>query len=398
MRAFGGRRLVTCDPDRATEADPLGVIEDGVVVFDEGKILAVGPREELKAAGLLTAPIEHEELVTPGLVDAHTHAPWVGSRHAEYALRMAGAGYEEIAAAGGGILSSMRAVREADRGQIYLALSLRLRRMFALGVTTVECKSGYGLDEPNEEKQLDAIRTANGLGGLPRLVPTYLALHALPPEAKGDRDAYARKVAEESLPNLADLARFVDAYVDRSAFSVAQARPVLERAKALGLGVRIHAGQFADVGGAELAAELGAASADHLEVVGAAGIAALAKAGTRAVLLPTACFTLRQEPPPIAALRDAGVKLVVASDANPGTAPSESLPLAMAMAVRLFGLTVAEVLLGTTREAAASLGLEGVTGMLRAGLAADLVTWDLPHEAALVQPWGTSRARIVVRG
>jgi imidazolonepropionase len=189
----------------------------------------------------------------------------------------------------------------------------------------------------------------------------------------------------------------VDAYVDRAAFSVADARPVLEKARDLGLGVRVHAGQFADVGAAELAAAVGARSADHLEQVGARGIEALAGAGVRAVLLPVASLTLKQEPPPIAALRAAGVGLVVASDANPGTAPTESLPLALGLAVRTYGLGVAEALLGATREAAASLDLALRTGSLRAGLEADLVLWDLPHENAIVQPWAVSRARTTVR-
>jgi imidazolonepropionase len=400
-RILSAPRLVTCDPARATAADPLGVIEDGAVVIDAGLVVDVGPRAAI-AARYPGVAIDSEPaagVITPGLVDAHTHAPWMGSREGEYALRMAGAGYEAIAAAGGGIVASMRAVRAASVDAIAATLKARLRRMAALGVTTVEAKSGYGLDEASERKQLEAIAEAANEADLPRLVPTYLALHALPPEAAGDRDAYARAVAAQWLPAIAaaGLARFVDAYVDRSAFSVEQARPVLLRARELGLGVRLHVGQFADVGGAELAAELHASSADHLEVVGAAGVAALAAAGVRAVLLPVASFTLKQEPPPIAALRAAGVPLVVASDANPGTAPTESLPLALALAVRSYGLTPAEALLGATREAAASLGLADVTGVLRAGLAADLVLWDLPHESALVQPWGTSRARVVLR-
>ncbi len=189
---------------------------------------------------------------------------------------------------------------------------------------------------------------------------------------------------------------FVDAYVDRSAFSVTEARPVFERARQRGLGVRIHAGQFADVGGAELAAELGAASADHLEHVGPEGIRALAAGGVRAVLLPVASFTLGQAPPPVAEMRAGGVRFVVASDANPGTAPTESLLLAVALATRAYGLSVAEAILGITREAAASLGLED-TGVLRPGARADVVTWDLPHEAALVQPLGVSRALMVMR-
>jgi imidazolonepropionase len=392
-------RVVTCDPARAAAGDALGVVEDGAVLVEGGAIAAVGRRAELAVRYPAARVIDHDGVITPGLVDAHTHAPWMGSRDGEYALRLAGAGYEEIAAAGGGIVASMRAVRAASSAEIAAVLRARLSRMASLGVTTVECKSGYGLDEASERRQLEAVAEVAGDPGAPRVVPTYLALHALPPEANGDRPAFAARVATSWLPAIAaaGLCRFVDAYVDRSAFSVAEARPVLARARELGLGVRLHAGQFADVGGCELGAELGAASADHLEVVGPRGVEAMARAGVRAVLLPIAAFTLRQDPPPIAALRSAGVPLVVASDANPGTAPTESLPLALALAVRSYGLSPAEALLGATREAAASLGLGEITGALRPGLAADLVLWDLPHETALVQPWGVSRARAVWR-
>jgi imidazolonepropionase len=392
-------RLVTCDPARATAADPLGVIEDGAVFIEGGALADVGPRAEVLARHPGVRVAAAGGVITPGLVDAHTHAPWMGARDREYAQRMAGAGYEEIAAAGGGIVASMRAVRAATTEEIAAAVTARLRRMASLGVTTVEAKSGYGLDEASERKQLEALQEAGRGADLPRVVPTYLALHALPPEAGGDRAAYADRVARAWLPAIAaaGLARFVDAYVDRSAFSVAQARPVLARARELGLGVRVHVGQFADVGGAELAAELGAASADHLEQVGAAGVEALATAGVRAVLLPVASFTLRQDPPPIAAFRAAGVRLVVASDANPGTAPTESLPLAMALAVRSYGLTVPEAILGATREAAASLGLGEVCGASRIGLRADLAVWDLEHESGIVQPWGLPRVRCTLR-
>lgn len=395
------RRLVTCDAARATPADPLGVVEDGAIAIEGGRIAAIGPAVQVRAQrpDLPLLSPELLPLVTPGLVDAHTHAPWVGSRDGEYAMRMAGADYEAIAAAGGGIVASMRAVREASRAEIASTLAARLARMASLGVTTVEAKSGYGLDEAGERKQLEAVRDVGARADLPRLVPTFLALHALPPEARADRAAYVARVEREVLPAIAAdrLARFVDAYVDRAAFSADEARPVLARARSLGLGVRLHVGQFADVGGAELAAELEASSVDHLENVGSQGIAALARAGVRAVLLPIASFTLRQAPPPVEALRAAGIGLVVASDANPGTAPTESLPLALALAVRLYGLTVPEAILGATREAAASLGLAAEAGVLRAGLSADVAAWELPHENALVQPWGVSRALFALR-
>lgn len=398
--ALVARRLVTCDPSRASSADPLGVIEDAAIVVQSGAIEAVGGRQEILGREPdLEVALDAGGVVTPGLVDCHTHAPWMGSRDAEYAVRMAGGDYEAIAAAGGGIVASMRAVRAATTGEIACALRARLGRMAALGVTAVEAKSGYGLDEASERKQLEAIAEAGRDTRLPRVVPTYLALHALPPEAGGDRAAYADTVARSWLPAIAaaGLARHVDAYIDRSAFSVDEARPVLERARALGLGVRVHVGQFADVGGAELAAELGAASADHLEHVSPGGIDALARAGVAAALLPVASFTLQQAPPPVEALRAAGVPLLVGSDANPGTAPTESLPLALALAVRLYGLTVAEAILGATREAARALGLGDVCGAVRPGLRADIAVWDLPHENAIVQPWGTPRARAVLR-
>ena len=391
-------RLVTCDPRRETLDDPLGIVEDGALLLEGGKIALVGPRTELEEL-LPDAPkIWLGTLVTPGLVDAHTHAAYVGSRHEEYALRMAGAGYEEIARAGGGIVSSMRAVRRSSRELIAAELERRLDRMASLGVTTVEVKSGYGLDLESELKLLGAVSDASRNAAGPRVIPTYLALHALPPEANGDRASYARRVAENDIDAVADtgLARFVDVYVDRSAFSVEQARPTLLRARARGLGVRLHVGQFADVGGAELAAEVGASSADHLEHVSMDGAIRLASAGVVAVLLPVASFTLGQAAPPIATLRDARVRICVASDANPGTAPSDSLPLAMAFAVRSYGLTVAEVILGATREAAHSLGRSDL-GVLAPAVRADLAVWDLPHEAALAQPHGVARTRLVVR-
>ena len=393
MSAYGltASRVATCDP---AWGDALGVVDDGAVVIADGRLAYVGPRAGAPAGVVL------EDLgdcvITPGLIDAHTHACWAGSRHDEYAARMRGDDYLAIARAGGGIRSTHLAVAGCSDEELGVALTERLRRMASLGVTTVEVKSGYGLEPTQETKQLRAIARAALDRGVPAVVPTLLALHALPPGAT-DRDAFAAAVARELVPAIAreKLARFVDAYVDADAFTVDQARLVGEAAKAVGLGVRLHVGQFEDMGGAELAASLGCASADHLEHVSPAGIDALARAGVVAVLLPVASFTLGQPPPPVAALRAAGVRLVVASDANPGTSPTESLPLALALAVRMYGLTPEEAILGATRHAAASLGL-GDRGLLRAGLRADLVAWDLPHEHAIVQPWGGSRTRRVL--
>jgi imidazolonepropionase len=397
LEAFAARRVVTCDPARD---GLLGVVVDGAVAIDGDRIAFVGPRGALPADASVRDVSEC--LVTPGLIDAHTHACWMGSRHEEYAQRMIGRPYAEIAGAGGGIAATHRAVAHASEGELADALAARLRRMRGCGVTTVEVKSGYGLEARQERKQLAAIARAATLPGVPSVVPTLLALHALPPSCKDgrqDRQGYVEAVAAELVPEIASsgLARFVDVYVDEGAFSVAEARAVGESARAAGLGVRLHVGQFADITGAELAASLGASSADHLEHVSGAGIDALARAGVAAVLLPVASFTLGQAPPPVAALRAAGVSLVVASDANPGTAPTESLPLALAMAVRNYGLSPEEALLGATRRAAASLGLSD-RGVLRVGARADLALWDFPHEYALVQPWGVAKARTVVVG
>lgn len=377
-------RVVTCDERRPGD---LGVIEDGAVLIEQGRIVAVDRRELIEQSG---APLVvcSKGVMTPGFVDAHTHSAWVGSRHEEYEIRLAGGDYEAIAKAGGGIRSSMRAIRAASQQEVAQNLRGRLSRMSKQGITTVEVKSGYGLDEENERKQLLAIQEVAASPLLPRVIPTYLALHAIPPEFDHDRAAFLRAVPSWLRAIASDgLAHYVDAYVDRSAFSVEEAEPVLQLARELGLGVRVHAGQFAEVGACLMAARLGASSADHLEQTSQESIAALAAANVAAVLLPIASFTLRQAPPSIVNFRAAGLSLVIASDANPGTAPTESLSLAIALAARTYGLSPSECLLGVTRHAARSLGLAEETGVLRSRLWADLVIWDLPHENALVQPW-----------
>ncbi len=390
-RIYAADRIVTCDPTRPGGPTSLGIVESAALVVEGGIVVDIVDRRtagsDAKDFGM--------RVITPGLVDAHTHAAWAGSRHDEYAMKMAGADYRAIAAAGGGIASSHRAIAGTSEAALAEELAARLTRMARLGVTTCEVKSGYGLEREHELKQLAAIARASKRANVPAVIPTFLALHALP-SASTDRKEYVRSV--EALVDevaAAPLARFVDAYVDANAFTVDEARIVGERARRRGLGVRLHAGQFADIGGAELAVDLGARSADHLEHVNDAALVRMAEGGVSAGLLPTACFTLKQAPPPVAAMRKAGVSIVVASDANPGTAPTESLPLAMALAVRLYGLTAEEAILGATINAARSLDVDA--GALRIGGPADFVVWDLPHERAIIQPWGVSKTLLVAR-
>lgn len=376
-------------------------IDDGGMLYAGETIVAVGPRAEIAALAtgaeiVLDAP---DAVLTPGLIDAHTHAVYAGSRHREFAQKLAGAGYEAIAAAGGGIVSTRAAVAATTREELADILERRVRRMARLGVTTIEVKSGYGLDRAAELKQLEAIALVRKRAGVPTLVPTFLALHAVPPEARADRKAYVDGVVTRTLPAVieANLARFVDCYVDRNAFSADEAERVLEAATKAGLGCRLHVGQFADVGGAALAARYGAASVDHMEHATDASLDALAAAKVAVVLLPIASLTLAQDPPPIARMRERGLDLVVASDANPGTATTESLPLALALAARTYGLTPEEVLVGATAHAARALGSSD-RGALRAGARADFVLWDLPHEGCLAQPFGAAPSRLVVCG
>lgn len=382
MRALRTPRLLTL-----TEGEPRAAL----IGWDEH-----GTINELRAPDPVhDAHIPEVPLITPGLVDAHTHLAYAGSRHDEYTLRLQGAGYEELQAAGGGILASARAIASVSEDELVALLTQRLQRMAAQGVTTVEIKSGYGLHADHELKQLRAIQRVGTRADLPAVVPTFLALHALPPDTP--RAEYVQN-ASNLIERVAreQLAAFVDVYVDRNAFQVDEASLVAEAAARHGLGLRAHIGQFADVGGAAFAARFGAASVDHVEHIDAAGARALAAAGTVAVLLPIASFTLNQAPPPIALLREAGVALAVATDANPGTAPTESLPLAIALAARSYGLTADEILHGVTRVAHRSLRLGPWRG-LALGAPATLVAWDLPHERALLQPWGTPRARYTFR-
>lgn len=377
----------------------LGVVRDGAVGVADGRIVAVGTTAEVErrfpvSSGDTVVEVG-DRVLAPGLVDCHTHALFVQDRAEEFSLRLQGRSYQDIARAGGGIASSVRALRSASDAQLQATLARRLRRMALRGVTTVEVKTGYALDTANELRSLRAIAAVEGA------VPTFLPYHAVPPELRASPDGrsrYLKEVSEVMLPAVlaAGLARFIDAYVDGAGFSPAEVREALQRARASGLGVRLHVGQFDDVGGAELAAELGATSADHLEHVTDRGLDALSSAGTVAVLLPGAAFSLGQTPPDARRLRAHGVSVAVATDSNPGTSRTENLPLMASLAVRLEGLTTVEAWHAITAVPARSLGLDD-RGRLRPGMRADLCVLDLPTWEALPYVLGDVHAPLVLR-
>jgi len=362
---------------------PLGAIKDGAVAVRDGRIAWIGRRADLPGPAAVTTDCEGAWLL-PGLIDCHTHLVFGGDRAAEFEQRLAGATYEEIARAGGGIFSSVRATRAASEEALLAAATPRLRGLMADGVTTVEIKSGYGLDLASELKMLRVARRLAAEHPV-EVATTLLAAHAVPPDFPGGADAYTNFVANEIIPAAATsgLADAVDAFCERIAFSPAQTSRVFEAAKASGLPVKLHADQLSDLGGAALAARYGALSADHLEHASAEGLRAMAEAGSVAVLLPGATYFLREaKHPDIAAMRTAGLRMALSTDMNPGSSPARSLLLMLNMGCTLFRLTVPEALLGVTRHAAAALGLAD-RGVLRAGMRADLALYRIGRPAEL---------------
>ncbi|MFC3206282.1 imidazolonepropionase [Aquamicrobium soli] len=359
--------------------------ERASIVIDGSAIAWVGADADLPAAyrGAPSRDLEGR-VVTPGLIDCHTHIVYGGDRAREFEMRLEGASYEEIARAGGGILSSVRNTREASEEEL-LALALpRVDTLLSEGVTTLEIKSGYGLDIATELKMLRVARRI-GEERPVHVVTTWLAAHALPPEFKDDRAGYIEKVviAGMNQGHAEGLIDAVDGFCEGIAFSVEEMARIFDHAKTLGLPIKLHAEQLSDLHGAAMAAGHGALSADHLEYLGADGIAAMAKAGTVAVLLPGAFYTLRETKyPPLQALREAGVPIALATDSNPGTSPLTSLLLTMNMGATLFRMTPAECLRGVTRNAARALGLSD-RGVIAPGARADLAIWDIKHPAEL---------------
>ena len=375
----------------ATMADcGLGIVDRGVVACADGTLAYVGPEADAPVLDAARTIDCERRWITPGLIDCHTHLVFAGDRAREFELRLAGSSYEEIARAGGGILSTMKATRAASRGELVTIALPRLDALIAEGVTTVEVKSGYGLAIDAERTMLQAARQLASERPI-RVVTTFLGAHAVPPEFAGDPDGYVTLVCEVMLPMLAEegLADAVDVFCEGIGFSAGQSGRVFAAAKACGLPVKVHAEQLSNQQGAALAARHYALSADHLEHVDAAGISAMAESGTVATLLPGAFyFTRETKLPPIAALRDAGVPIAIATDCNPGTSPLTSPLLAMNMAATLFRLTVDECLRGMTVNAARALGLHGEVGTLAAGKSCDLAIWDVGHPSELVYRMG----------
>jgi imidazolonepropionase len=382
-RIWHNARLATMRGDRPD----LGEIENGLIAARDGRIVFAGARSDFPADADAAERIDCAgRWITPGLVDCHTHLVYGANRAREFELRLEGASYEEIARAGGGIVSTVAATRKATEPELVASALPRLDALISEGVTTVEIKSGYGLNTETEMRQLSAARSLGNMRPV-AIRTSFLGAHALPPEAGGDNDRYIDLVCREMLPAIAQagLADAVDAFMEGIAFSGEQTARVFEAAKALGLPVKLHADQLSNLGGATLAAKFFALSADHLEHTDDAGVAAMARAGTVAVLLPGAFYFIREtQKPPVELFRTHGVGMALATDCNPGSSPLTSLLLAMNMGATLFRMTVSECLTGVTREAARALGMLPEVGTLEAGKWCDLAIWDVERAAELV--------------
>lgn len=400
-RIWINANLATMIPDAAS---PYGEVHDAALAVTGGRISWLGPSDALPGAPAeLASSVEDAGgcWLLPGLIDCHTHLVFGGNRAAEFEQRLGGASYTQIAAAGGGIASTVRATRGATAAELAQASLARLLALQASGVTTVEIKSGYGLDYAAEASMLQAAMQLTLETPL-RIEKTFLGLHALPEAFKHRRAAYVTEVCEVTLPQIAEagLASAVDAFCESMAFTPAEVRQFFTAAHDLGLPVKLHADQLSDLGGAALAADFSALSADHLEYTNEAGVGAMAAAGSVAVLLPGAFYSLGEtRKPPIESFRDRGVAMAVASDLNPGTSPLCSAPLAMNMACTLFGLTPAEALAGMTTHAAKALGLGDQIGTLATGKAADLTIWRVDQPAEICYWIGLAGPdRVVIAG
>ena len=386
-------------------ATSTGTISDGVIAIEDGLVAFVGTSEEFAVSTFSNQAPKHtinarEQLVTPGLIDPHTHIVFAGDRSHEYAMRAAGRDYLDIAKAGGGIAATVSATRNASLDELVALARPRLDRLMANGVTTVEVKSGYGLDFDTELRILRAIKALNDDHPV-ALVPTFLGAHTIPPEYKANRSDYVHLVTQEMLPAVAEqgLAEFCDVFVEEAAFSVDEAYNILEVGKAYGLKPKLHADQLSSGAGAELAGRVGAISADHLEYISEDGVAAMADSGTVAVLLPGAALFLGQIiDPPARKLIDAGVTVALATDCNPGTCMTENLQLMMTLGMSRLKMSPTEVLEAVTTSAAKAIAREDVSGQIKVGRGADLAIFDVPNHGYLPYHFGSSHTSQVLKG
>jgi imidazolonepropionase len=377
-------------------ATELGVIDKGVIAIKDGIILFVGTLQEFEESAHSGVPVREtvdagHQLVTPGLIDPHTHIVFAGDRSHEYAMRASGKHYLDIAKAGGGIAATVSATRKASVRELVALARPRLDRLMANGVTTVEVKSGYGLSFESEIRILRAIRQLNGEHPV-ELIPTFLGAHTIPPEYRGRRQDYVDLVINEMLPAVADegLAEFCDVFVEDAAFSIDEAHSIFDAGKRYGLRPKLHADQLSSGAGAELAAQVGAISADHLEYISEAGVSALAASGTVAVLLPGAALFLGQViDPPARRLIDAGVTVALATDCNPGTCMTENLHLMMTLGMSRLKMSPMEVMDAVTTGAAKAVAREDSSGQVRVGRRADLAIFNVPHHGHLPYHFGT---------
>lgn len=405
----GAREVVTCAPAgrgegplRRVTAEDLAVLPGGSVLVENGWITAVGPREEVAARAARLPEVARLDasgaVVMPGFVDAHTHLVFVGTREDEYAMRLEGRTYQEIAAAGGGIHASVRRFREADPETLVAESAARLARCLSHGTTTAEVKSGYGLSLEHELKALAAIKTLQAAQPVD-LVPTFLGAHEVPLEFREDREAYLRLLTEEMIPLVAEkrLARFCDVFCEKGVFEIEESERVLLAGRERGLLPKLHADEFYPLGGVELAVKVRAVSADHLLRISEAGIAALAASDTIAVLLPGASFGLGAPFAPARRIADAGCAIALGTDLNPGSSMCESMQAIVAFACSLLRLTPAEAIVAATRNAGFAVGRGGEVGRLAAGFRGDLLLLDLPSHRALPYHYGVNHVRVVVK-
>jgi imidazolonepropionase len=378
----------------------IGIVEDASVFVEDGLIRWVGPANDFSAKLTDDATIFDASayVALPGFVDAHTHMLFAGSREDEFAKRSQGISYQQIAAEGGGILSTVRATRAASKKELKKAAARRLDQMMKHGTTTVEIKSGYGLNEETEIKMLEAIRELAD-EQLMTIVPTFLGAHAIPPEYARQREAYIELICDRMLPSIArrKLARFCDVFCEDRYFAVSEARLILEKALALGLEPKLHADEFAAIGGTALAATLNAASVDHLEHITPEGIEALKKSDTVPVLLPGVSFCLRNPYAPARRLIDAGLAVAIATDFNPGSCMSFSMPLMMTIACTQMGMTPDEAITATTLNAAAALGISSKVGSIEVGKEGDIVLYDIPNYRFLAYHFGVNHVAQVIK-